>query len=114
MSTEVDGRKIHRSSKDLGRVLAFVYLVTREETETWPAYWRHAVETCFPSRLRELSGRVGLGLRALLADDERFEEAWHCADRGLLNGKHVTLDQLRATAEQFLEDAIIPFENASA
>ena len=41
--------------------------------------------------------RVGSGLRALLADVDRFEEAWHCCNVGLLAGHGVTADQLKTT-----------------
>jgi hypothetical protein len=112
MSTPVEDRMIHRSSKDLGRVLALARLETRDETEAWAARWRLALEACFPTRWRALAARAGAGLRALLDDDLRFDEAWHCCVVGLLAGVGVTHEQLRYTALQLLADAIEPLESA--
>lgn len=110
MSSTIGGREIHRSSKDLGRVLALARLATREETEAWVERWRFALSSCFPTRQRDLSLRLGRGLRALLADDRRFDEAWHCGNVGLLAGMGVTKVQLRAIAMQLLVDVIEPIE----
>jgi hypothetical protein len=112
MSTAVAGRPIHRSSKDLGRVLALARLESRGETETWAPRWRLALEVCFPTRWRAIAARTGQGFRALLEDDVRFDEAWHCCVIGLLAGTAVTLEQLRFTALQLLADAIEPLEAA--
>jgi hypothetical protein len=51
-----------------------------------------------------------MGLRALLDDDLRFDEAWHCCNVGLLAAMGVTKEQLRFTALQLLQDAIVPIE----
>jgi hypothetical protein len=110
MSTLVGGRDIHRSSKDLGRVLALARLESREATERWAPRWRFALETCFPNRWPALAARLGVGLRALLGDDLRFDEAWHCCNIGLLAAMGVAKDELRFTALQLLEDAISPIE----
>jgi hypothetical protein len=112
MSSPIGGREIHRSSKDLGRVLAIAQLETRAETETWAAHWQFALAHCFPTRWPTLARDCGAGMRALRDDDERFEEAHHCADQGLLAGKRVTLEQLRATTDQLLVDVIEPVEAA--
>lgn len=114
MSTAIDGRDILRSAKDLGRVLALARLAGREETEGWWKHWRLALKECFPDRWRELAMRVGDGLRELLDDDAVFEEAWFTCDVGLLNGKGVTADALRATARRLLVDAIEPLEVAAS
>lgn len=110
MSTQVEDRDIHRSSKDLGRVLALAWLEPRNEVDTWSERWEYALRTCFPTRWRSLAARVGDGLRALLADTDRFDEAWHCCNVGLLSGYGVTHAQLRATAEQLLGDVIVLVE----
>lgn len=106
MTTPIAGRDIHRSSKDLGRVLALTWLEPRDEVDQWPSRWELALRTCFPSRWRELAARVGDGLRALLEDVDRFDEAWHCCNDGLLSGHGVTHDQLRATADQLMIDVL--------
>lgn len=113
MSTPIGDRDIHRSSKDLGRVLALARLEPREETERWATRWRYALETCFPTRWPSLAARLGMGLRALLDDDMRFDEAWHCCNVGLLAAMGVTKEELRFTALQLLEDAIAPIEVAA-
>lgn len=113
MSTPVGDRDIHRSSKDLGRVLALARLESREATERWAPRWRFALETCFPSRWPSLATRLGAGLRALLDDDLRFDEACHCCNIGLLAAMGVAKDELRFTALQLLEDAIAPIEAAA-
>lgn len=114
MSTQVEQRDIHRSSKDLGRVLALARLASREETEGWSLRWQSALAACFPQRWQALARSAGDGLRALLADDVRFDEAWHCCNAGLLAGMGVTQDQLRMIALQLLEDAIAPLEASGA
>ena len=96
--------------RHVGRVLALVWLESRGEVDTWSERWEYALRTCFPTRWRELAARVGSGLRALLADADRFEEAWHCCNVGLLAGHGVTMDQLRATADQLLGDVIVLVE----
>lgn len=111
MSSPIGGRKIHRSSKDLGRVLALARLATRDETQAWIDRWRFALASCFPTRRVTLARRVGQGLRALLDDDRRFDEAWHCGNVGLLAGLGVTKVQLRAIAMQLLADVIEPIES---
>ncbi len=113
MSTPIGDRDIHRSSKDLGRVLALARLEPREETERWGSRWRFALETCFPTRWPSLAARLGMGLRALLDDDMRFDEAWHCCNVGLLAAMGVTKEQLRFTALQLLQDAIAPIEEVA-
>lgn len=113
MSTPVEDRYIHRSSKDLGRVLALARLEPREETERWGPRWRFALETCFPTRWPSLAARLGMGLRALLDDDMRFDEAWHCCNVGLLAAMGITKEQLRFTALQLLQDAIAPLEEVA-
>jgi hypothetical protein len=110
MSTPVGDRSVYRSSKDLGRVLALARLETREQTEQWVERWQFALQTCFPTRWPSLAARLGQGLRALLKDDLRFDEAWHCCNVGLLAAMSVTKDQLKATAQQLVVDAIEPIE----
>jgi hypothetical protein len=113
MSTPVEDRYVHRSSKDLGRVLALARLEPREETERWEPRWRFALEKCFPTRWTSLAARLGMGLRALLDDDMRFDEAWHCCNVGLLAAMGITKEQLHFTALQLLQDAIAPLEEVA-
>lgn len=110
MSTPVDDRRIHRASKDLGRVLALARLESRDELETWVPRWRVALAQCFPTRNTRLAAQLGAGLRALLDDGDRFDEAWHCCTVGLLATMGVSHEQLRAIALQLLVDVIEPVE----
>jgi hypothetical protein len=110
IGTLVEGRSILRSAKDLGRVLALAWLEGRSGTEAWLPLWRRALKFCFPDRWQNLAGQVGSGLRELLGDDDAFEQAFHSCAYGLLVGKNVELDQLRAAGERLLVDVIGPLE----
>lgn len=57
--------------------------------------------------------RGGSGLRELLAQDAVLGEALHTCEVGLLRGRGVTLDNLRATGERVLVDIIEPLEEAA-
>ncbi|OGV62330.1 MAG: hypothetical protein A3K18_00500 [Lentisphaerae bacterium RIFOXYA12_64_32] len=111
MSSPVGGRMVQRYAKDLGRVLALARLASREDVEAWPARWLFALQERFPTRWPELTASIGNGLRALLLDEEVFEEAWHCCNVGLLAGRGVTVTQLRAVGRQVIADAILPVES---
>ncbi|RLB45744.1 MAG: hypothetical protein DRI90_28105, partial [Deltaproteobacteria bacterium] len=76
--------------------------------DTWAARWHFELRECFPDRWRELARRAGDGLHALLQDHGAMGEAWTTCDDGLLNGKGVTVEQLRLTAERLLLDAVEP------
>jgi len=115
MSTELGGRKILRSAKDLGRVLALARLEERATTEAWADVWLRALRPRFPEEWPRLASRVGNGLNALLDNQDAFEEAHHAAAVvGLLSHLRMTLDELRAIAEQFLEDVVEPFRFRAA
>lgn len=114
IGTPIQGREVLRSSKDLGRVLAFAWLEGRAGTEDWAARWQNALQRCFPSRWQELAARAGSGLRELLEDDGAMEEAFHSCVYGLLAGKGVTLEQLRVAGKRFLVDVVEPFEEVGA
>jgi len=115
VSQPLGGRKVLRSSKDLGRVLAIAFLTPREERETWAAGWRAALEAGFPRQWRGHARRCGLGLEALLRDPAGFREAHHAATFGLLAGLGATEDALRGAAEQLLADVLVPLrEQAGA
>ena len=63
MSTPVGERDIHRSSKDLGRVLALARLESREETERWAPRWRYALEACKPTHYVPVTDQLHLRRR---------------------------------------------------
>ena len=108
MSTMFDDRALKRSNKDLGRVLALARLSGDAEIQQWPGLWEEALRDRFPTRWRDLAISAGKGLRDLLASGEDLEEALTTCDTGLLAGRSVTLEQLRATGHRLLQDAIEP------
>lgn len=111
-SEAIEGRRPLRAAKDLGRVLALARLATRAQTEAWVEPWAAALRHRFPEECAELASHAGDGLRALLDDPGALEDAHHTVDVGLLAGKRVTLEQLRATVAQLLFDALDPLASA--
>jgi hypothetical protein len=97
-----------RSAKDLGRVIALARLTGREETETWLETWFIALQQCFPAEWKSLARRTGDGLRELIGDANALEDARKTTDVGLLSGRGVTADMLKATAERLFVDVIDP------
>lgn len=107
MSGMFENRKIKRSNKDLGRVLALA-LLSGDEVERWVDEWEEALMEFFPGEWKHLAARTGTGLNTLLEDDEDLDEAMHTCNAGLLSSKPVSLEQLRIIAERLLQDAIEP------
>jgi hypothetical protein len=111
MSSEIEGRVIKRSNKDLGRILAIARLSAEGVTETWVDRWARALKQEFPTQWREIAANAGSGMRALLASPNDLEEAHYACINGLLASVgNVTIEQLRIVAEQVLVDAIEPLE----
>lgn len=108
MSAPIAGRRLLRSAKDLGRVLALAYLATDEELETWTDTWRIALERHFPEEAAELAHRAGAGLRELLDNAAALEEAKEATSDGLLGGQDVDRRKLRITGERLILDVIEP------
>ena len=105
--------EIKRSNKDLGRVLAIARLaIARDEDvlQSWPALWKTALQTRFRKEWRTLAGRVGQGLRTLLANEPGLEQAHFTCNNGLLAGMPPTLQQLKIVGQRLLQDAIVPVE----
>ena len=108
MTDPVGGRKLLRSAKDLGRVLSLAWLSGRTETEAWLDAWILALRECFPNRWRTLARTAGRGLHELLENSAALEEAHFASQSGLLSGKGVTLENLRAVGTQLQKDLIRP------
>jgi hypothetical protein len=108
MNDPVRGRKILRSAKDLGRVLALAWLSGRDATEAWLDDWVPALRQSFPRRWRAIAREAGAGLQNLLADPEALEEARVTTDVGLLNGRAVTAENLVAVGLQLMADVVRP------
>jgi len=115
MSGLIAGRRIKRSNKDLGRVLALARLAEAKEEDSlqkWPELWAAALQSRFPASWRKLVPRVGTGLRQLLRPENEadLEEAHHTCANGLLVSQSPTLKLLEVTGERLIQDAIEPLE----
>lgn len=108
MSDPFKGRKLLRSSKDLGRVLALAWLSGREAARGWLEDWQAGLRQCFPVRWRTLAARAGSGLQALLEDREALDEAAVTTEVGLLSGRGVGAENLRAVGLQLTADVLRP------
>lgn len=110
---KIGSSNIKRSNKDLGRVLALAYLMTesKQDLRAWPKQWLEALKVKFPTENRQLALRSGNGLRELLVRENDFEQAVKTCNDGLLASHHVTLGQLKVTAERFINDVINPLED---
>ena len=109
MSTPFGGRKIKRSNKDLGRVLAIGYLEQRRGTldfHKWAYDWSAALQKCFPQDCKDLAIRAGSGLIQLLSSTEDLEEAHHTCVYGLLSSISVTMDDLNEVGERIIGEAV--------
>jgi hypothetical protein len=105
-----ESRRLLRSAKDLGRVLALSHLAGRDEVETWPTEWLGAMRDCYePDQVVELGARADDGLRALMNNKDALDDALHAVDVGILAGFEITPDGLLAIAERLLTDAVVPF-----
>ncbi len=105
-----EGRKIKRSNKDLGRVLAIARLSQDSDMQVWPRRWEEALRECFPTQCRQLRKAAGSGLRALIASEVDLEQAVWACNNGLLASRPVTMEQLEFTARRLLQDVLEPFE----
>ncbi|HKW30577.1 MAG TPA: hypothetical protein VJT54_14675 [Verrucomicrobiae bacterium] len=119
MSGLIAGRRIKRSNKDLGRVLALARLTEGKREDSlleWPKIWAAALQSRFPSHWRELAPRVGAGLRQLLRPENEadLEEARHTCENGLLAFQAPSLKLLEITGQRLLQDAVEPLEKISA
>ena len=115
MSGLIGGRRIKRSNKDLGRVLAIAWLAEASQADAlldWPALWAGALQARFPSIWRDLAPRCGSGLRQLLRRENEadLDEARHTCEYGLLVSQAPSLKLLEATAKRLLQDAVEPLE----
>ena len=109
----IEGRRIKRSNKDLGRVLALAYLATEQNEDAlrdWPALWTAALKNRFPETWAALCGRAGAGLRQLLASQADMEEAALTCAFGLLATYNLTPRMLRIAGLRLGQDAIEPLE----
>jgi hypothetical protein len=107
MEGAIEGRRILRSAKDLGRALSLAWLEPRDLAD-WLPLWAAALRTHFRADLRALAANAANGLRRLLDDAGALEQAHFTTSVGLLRGHAVSTDQLRITAERMMADLIGP------
>jgi len=115
ISGDFFGKKVKRSNKDLGRVLALAHLSLAHDAnamETWADEWRNALNTRYPARAAHIMSRVGLGLAALQRSATDFDEAVRTCSLGLLRAMDVSVDALRATARRITAEAIAPLTDS--
>jgi hypothetical protein len=115
MSGLIGGRRIKRSNKDLGRVLALAYLAEARQEDSlleWPQVWAAALQSRFPTIWRDLIPKVGNGLRQLIQPENEtdLDEARHTCEYGLLVSQAPSLKLLEVTGKRLLQDAIEPLE----
>lgn len=108
----IEGTRIRRSNKDLGRVLALAWL-SDAAIEGWPEAWAEALLARFPSSWRELARRAGEGLRHLLDSPEDMQQAAQTCAAGLLANRNVTSEQLAAAGERLLAFAVVDLMRAA-
>jgi hypothetical protein len=102
MEALVQGRRIRRSNKDLGRVVSIARLSGPDGAQAWPPAWGPLWGAVGQS--------TGAGLRALLGSEADLDEACLTSNLGLLASDPVTPDQFRRVSERLLVDSIEPTE----
>jgi hypothetical protein len=115
MSGLIGGRRIKRSNKDLGRVLALAYLAEARQEDSllaWSQVWAAALQSRFPTIWRDLVPNVGNGLRQLIQPENEadLDEARHTCEYGLLVSQAPSLKLLEVAGKRLLQDAIEPLE----
>lgn len=113
MTDPIGGRRLLRSAKDLGRVLSLAWLSGRSETESWLEPWSLALRKCFPNRWQFLARTAGRGLEELLQTNHALEEAHIASNNGLLAGKGVTAENLKAVGLQVANDLFRPLARSA-
>jgi hypothetical protein len=113
MSGLIAGRRIRRSSKDLGRVLALAFLAERdddESIESWPENWSTALRATFPEQAEFWLSSIGGGLEQMLQPEhsEDLEEAHHTCISGLLAQHRLRLETFEALGRRVMGELIEP------
>lgn len=113
MSGLIAGRRIRRSSKDLGRVLALAFLAEREDEDaigSWPEAWATALNTRFPDDCEPWLATIGSGLEQMLQPEhsEDLEEAHHTCVTGLLARHRPSLETFESLGRRVMGELIEP------
>lgn len=113
MSGLIEGRRIKRSSKDLGRVLALSFLANRENEDalgSWAENWASALRVRFPQESERWLSNIGRGLEQLLQRQHSadLEEAHHTCISGLLARYRPSLSTFHALGRRVMGELIEP------
>lgn len=112
MSSKIAGLDIWRCSKDLGRVLALAWLTEPRDLERWAPAWIAGTKEWFPKSWREVVPRARQALTALMGSAQAMEQAHHTAANGLLAGKNITQENLKAVGDQLLAYVLGPYSQS--
>lgn len=114
MSGLIQNRKIKRSNKDLGRVLAISFLSNERDEDAlleWPDKWKEALDVNVPD-CHKLIHKLGQGIQLLLDSEPDLDEAHHTCVYGLLASRPPSLEQLKIAGQRLLQDSILPLQNS--
>lgn len=106
MSQYFSSRKIKRSNKDLGRVVALAFLADRQDEnalEAWRGRWQEALDEMAADHAAQHLAAAPRGLHALLASPPDIEQALHTVNNGLLSGTPITADQFVIALRRLLQ-----------
>ena len=113
MSGAIEDRRIKRSNKDLGRVIALAYLAMGKDEDAllaWSKTWAEALQKRYPDGWRDLCSRSGAGLRQLLESHADLDEAAYSCSKGLLKVFRPDATRLRDAGLRLIQDAVEPLE----
>ncbi|MDT8992697.1 hypothetical protein RQP54_17630 [Curvibacter sp. APW13] len=106
MHEPMDGLRIKRANKDLGRVIALAVLSDLQVEDVvrgWPALWRQAMqELDAPAQTVEMLRSVNAGVHQLLQSPDDRMEALHALNNGLLSSRPWTDQQLEIAIRRYL------------
>lgn len=113
MSGLIAGRRIRRSSKDLGRVLALAFLAEREDEDaigSWPEAWATSLHARFPDDCGSWLANIGSGLEHMLKAEhvEDLEQAHHTCITGLLARHPLSLEAFESLGRRVMGELIEP------
>lgn len=110
MSAPIEGRRIKRANKDLGRVIAMAFIsdqLDENAVENWPATWQLALkELGAPEVTRAKLGSINSGMQALLESREDQDEALHSINNGLLASRPMDIGQFQIAIQRYLQDTM--------
>ena len=107
MSAQIEGRRIKRANKDLGRVIAMAYLsdqLDEDAVERWPATWQRALRDLgAPEATCAKLSTINSGMQSLMASSEDQDEALHSINYGLLSSRPMNMRQFQIAIQRYLQ-----------